>query len=397
MPTLMMTLVGRSAAVGAAAAVGVGRGVVAAAARRRAVATAVSASSSYVWLSSRGGQERTRGQQALLPAQTTRSGGWSWTHNAAGRNKTSNTATTSLMMLGLWTGLMFGSTTTKEEEDACGTSEDLSRDGTRAPALSTAEDLERIRVAATAALRGNRLQDFKELVREAKHLSGGDVELRDSIGRSLSMLAAGLGKLQALKFLLREGADARAVDQHGLTLLEHASWKDQVFVVQYLLHDVKMHPDQSCDMFGLYPLHKAAGYGNANVLQQLLDAGADVNQPTAESTAPPSYEAGSKLETALAIASRLGYHDAMRTLLSTEGCRVNQADRHGDTPLHHALRKGDWRATELLVSAGADPSLCNGEQKTGLAVASSLPLALAVRTRLIRLFPTRVVQFLDPA
>jgi hypothetical protein len=231
------------------------------------------------------------------------------------------------------------------------------------------------------------------LLLEAKQL--GDVELRDTMGRSLLSAAGGMGKLQPFKAILEAGADPSSRDKHGLSVLKHSSWKNQEFVVAHLLTVCRVSANEGPDVFGLYSIHKASGYGNCEVLRLLLAHGADVNQRTGDVTAPPSYEAKSKNETALAIASRLGFHAAMRVLLGQPGCDVNVQDNLGDTGLHHACRKGDWRAVEILLNNGADVGLQNHKGETPEDGASSRQLRLAVLTRAARLYPTQLLAWMD--
>lgn len=223
----------------------------------------------------------------------------------------------------------------------------------------------------------------------------GDVELRDELDRSLAAVAASKGKLEPLRFLVNQGADPSAVDKHGISVLAYAAWKGQTVIVEYLLKSCGLAPEGAPDVFGLYPMHKAAGYGQAAVLRLLLAAGADVNLPTAEVTAPPSYEAKSKIETALAIATRLGFHNAMRVLLEQPRVRVDQEDRHGDTALHWAARRGDWRGVQILTSAGADSSVKNRAGQSPVDVAPRW-LRAALATGLIRLYPSKAMAWLDP-
>jgi len=253
--------------------------------------------------------------------------------------------------------------------------------------------LAQIRTAAIVAIRGNHLRELKDLLLEAQQL--GDVELRNNMGRSLLSVAGSMGKLQPFKAILDAGADPTSRDKHGLSVLKHSSWKNQEFVVAHLLKACRVDPNEAPDVFGLYSLHKASGYGNCQVLQLLLTHGANVNQRTGDITAPPSYEAKTKNETALAIAARLGFHAAMRVLLAHPDCDVNVQDNLGDTGLHHACRKGDWRAVEILMNNGADVGLRNQKGETPDMGASNGRLRLAVQTRVARLYPTRALAWMD--
>ena len=61
--------------------------------------------------------------------------------------------------------------------------------------------------------------------------------------------------------------------------------------------------------------------------------------------------------TALAIAARIGDLDTMQRLLAS-GQDPNQTDPGGNhwTPLLHAIHKGQWRAVDLLLRSGANPT-----------------------------------------
>lgn len=107
------------------------------------------------------------------------------------------------------------------------------------------------------------------------------------------------------------------------------------------------------DMFGLHPLHKAAGFGHADIVQVLLDAGTDVNRCTGDITAPAAYEAKTYHETALGIAARRGQLAVVEVLLQHPEVDVNRADDLGDTPLSQACYHHHWRITKRLLAAGA--------------------------------------------
>ena len=258
---------------------------------------------------------------------------------------------------------------------------------------SREERRRKLKQEADDAIRKSNMAALRRVIKRAVEV--GDVELRDELDRSIAAVAASKGKLEPLRFLISQGADPSAVDKHGISVLAYAAWKGQSVVVEYLLKECGLAPEGCADVFGLHPMHKAAGYGQAGVLRLLLAAGADVNLPTAEVTAPPSYEAKSKLETALAIAARLGFHSAMRVLLSQPRVRVDQQDRHGDTPLHWAARKGDWRGVQILISAGADSSVQNRAGKTPVEEAPS-GLRVAMVTGTVRLYPSKFMAWLDP-
>lgn len=100
------------------------------------------------------------------------------------------------------------------------------------------------------------------------------------------------------------------------------------------------------DETGHAPLHHAIRRGHTQAVQDLIDAGADVNCK--------SYLG----ETPLMLAALLGEAECMRSLLLTR--RINRIDERGrtmDTALHHAAYKCYPEAVRLLLEAGSSPSV----------------------------------------
>ena len=90
------------------------------------------------------------------------------------------------------------------------------------------------------------------------------------------------------------------------------------------------------------PLLTACTMGCAEVVQELLDRGADVNK-TGDDGATP-----------LLTASRLGFRVVVQTLVEA-GADLEKASKGGETPLLGAVRERKSEVVLLLLKAGAGP------------------------------------------
>ncbi|MFA6921473.1 MAG: ankyrin repeat domain-containing protein [Gallionella sp.] len=107
-------------------------------------------------------------------------------------------------------------------------------------------------------------------------LSGGEI-LRDEQG--MLMLAAGVGNQALVQALIDAGADVNAADERGWTPLAKAVYSAEFKcgfpdVVKVLI-DAGANIEAAIG-YGVRPLMLAAGYGETEVVDTLLRAGADV-------------------------------------------------------------------------------------------------------------------------
>ncbi|XP_043491147.1 ankyrin repeat domain-containing protein 27-like isoform X2 [Polistes fuscatus] len=100
-------------------------------------------------------------------------------------------------------------------------------------------------------------------------------------------------------------------------------------------------------------LHVASTVGSLEIIQLLLDAGADVNVKT-------------KLEghTPLHLACSANKIQAVKIILDCGVCNINAKDFNGDTPLHLAIRNVNIRIVELLIRSGANTNIRNLQNVT---------------------------------
>jgi ankyrin repeat protein len=89
------------------------------------------------------------------------------------------------------------------------------------------------------------------------------------------------------------------------------------------------------------PLIAAARNNHADVVQTLIELGADVNQRKSTDG-----------ETALFVGSHAGHVETVRVLLE-HGAAVNQPSDSGCTPLQAGVREGHTEVVRLLLTKGA--------------------------------------------
>src|SRR5690606_10103263 len=135
-------------------------------------------------------------------------------------------------------------------------------------------------------------------------------------------------------------ATATAVDVDGTTPLHWAVYRSDVEAVKRLLKagaDARAHND-----YGATPLSEAAVTGNVEIIRRLLDAGADVRAANADG------------QTALMIIARSANVEAAKLLLE-RGADVNQREQwRGQTALMWAAAEAQPEMVRLLIRHGAE-------------------------------------------
>jgi len=143
-----------------------------------------------------------------------------------------------------------------------------------------------------------------------------------------------------------------AIDELGATGLDYAVLKGDAKLAKILIAaGSDMHHDSP--RFGM-PLHHAAYFGDEAIVEELLQAGVNVNlQPPSED----SHHRGTALHYAA-----LGARPKIVAMLLEHGADVNARDRKGSTPLCRAVnpepqRDDRQQVVELLLEHGADVSI----------------------------------------
>jgi ankyrin repeat protein len=157
--------------------------------------------------------------------------------------------------------------------------------------------------------------------------------------------AAMRGDRDAVRGLLKQGADVSAARGDGMTPLHWAAEHGDTAMTEMLVYAGANVA--AVTRIGEYtPLHLAAKAGSAAVVQALLKARADVNARTTTSGV-----------TALHLAAAAGSADVVKTLLAA-GADVNAKESEwGQTPLIFAAAQDRVDAVRALLAGGADPKI----------------------------------------
>lgn len=188
-----------------------------------------------------------------------------------------------------------------------------------------------------------------------------------------------------VKRLIAEGADVNALDSHRTTTpLGVAAAGGYLEIMDILL-------DHGADVNKGAPLYYAARKGHQRAVMVLLENGADPNRFVLEDMPSPVVAAVEEghheiLDLLVAAGARVpevsgglsfslvhraavwGHHETVARLISL-GHNCDLKDCDGDTALHIAARKGHRKVVETLIANGADVNLTNNDGKTPLGIA----------------------------
>lgn len=156
--------------------------------------------------------------------------------------------------------------------------------------------------------------------------------------------AAMAGDLEAVRTLLKQGADVNAVQGDGVTALHWAALKGHDDLAKMLL--VAGANVRARTRFGSYtPLHVAAEYGRAAVVKTLIRAAADFRATTGSGT------------TALMFAAGAGDTDSITALVEAGADPNTTESERGHTAIMFAAAANRLPAVQLLLKHQANPNL----------------------------------------
>jgi cytohesin len=183
---------------------------------------------------------------------------------------------------------------------------------------------------------------------------GADVNAANRFGSTALLLAADAGRVGVVEALLQADADVNKADDDGdapLTVAASASIATML---------IERGADlNAANRFGATALLRAAQNGCADVVEALLQAGADVNKADDDGFAPLSAAASARIA----------------TMLIERGADVNAANRFGGTALLLAAQEDRADVVETLLLAGADANKADEKRLAPLSVAASAAIA----------------------
>lgn len=166
------------------------------------------------------------------------------------------------------------------------------------------------------------------------HASTGTVPVVDAAMR---------GDRDAVRRMLKDGADVNSAEGDGLTALHWAAMKGDVSLAEMLLY-AGANVKATTRLGGYTPMLLAAKAGDPKMISALAKAGADVNATTATGV------------TAVMLAAASGNADAVSALVAT-GADVNATERaQQQTALMFAAAANRADAIAMLVKHGGDPN-----------------------------------------
>ena len=198
------------------------------------------------------------------------------------------------------------------------------------------------------AIKAGELSKIKEILAATP----GAGTARDENGVSVLLLAKYYGHSEIADAILNSGVKP---DLFEATAVGHIAR-----VREFLKTDPEIINKYSND--GFPPLGLAAFFGHADIVQLLIEKGADVNAPSKNQMKVRPIHA------AVAFGDKEVGCKIAKILLEN-GADVKAKQQGGWTPLHRAVNSGSEKLVTLLMSHGANPAEPNEEGVTPLQLA----------------------------
>ena len=164
-------------------------------------------------------------------------------------------------------------------------------------------------------------------------------------------------ELRIVAALLDAGADPNAVDNSGMTAMDHAIFYQPSFSVVNMLLDAgfDLHRERE---ISILLLSEALLYDEPAIVRRLIDLGVDPDQS--------QFGGGTSLEEQIEWGG--GTVENVKLLLEV-GADPNRPDKAGHTPLLVAVKKRRSEAVKLLIEHGAEPDSTDPAGRTAMQLA----------------------------
>jgi ankyrin repeat protein len=178
-----------------------------------------------------------------------------------------------------------------------------------------------------------------------KLVQGGErIDIQDSRSRTPLIVAAYMKHPDAVRALLKLGANANALDIDRYDAVTIAAVANDLPTLKAAL-DGGASARSITSRYDGTALIAAAHLGHAEVVKMLIAAKAPLNHV--------NNLGWTALMEAIVLGNGGAGHTATVHALVEAGCDVNIADRQGITPLQHARRRGYVEMARILENAGA--------------------------------------------
>lgn len=207
----------------------------------------------------------------------------------------------------------------------------------------------------------------------------------DDKGNTIMHLCAAMGLTEGVERLLSQIPELERENNNGLTALQVAVSHARLDIVRVLL-DHGAQPDRLFADIGLLPLHVSTTHKDPRVAQLLLNAGANPDGESVDGTTALHFclsngdnaemvqvliDGGADVNmlvgtaTPLSVAVVQSRQASLKTLLSA-GAAMNATHdpEHNESLLHMAARQDDVRVAEILLDHGADVNKRDQSSKT---------------------------------
>ncbi|NNE68412.1 MAG: hypothetical protein HKN33_17735 [Pyrinomonadaceae bacterium] len=180
------------------------------------------------------------------------------------------------------------------------------------------------------------------------------------------------GRTDLIVDYLEAGHDADSTDSHGVSLIRRCAYYGDVSAIKYLISK-----GESLNSLGSnFDLNGACFHGHWQLVQFLIEEGADVNLPLRDNGETPLHNALCKAnrpayDLVIEVLLANGADPQVRTLKNAEtGGFMRDARTKAETPLHRAAAFGTENAIDLLIEAGAERSAVDMNGDSPLSWAS---------------------------